>query len=69
MPSYCKRCKKRVAQAGICDDCTWAGMVERRIGKMKDNDPKLKSESDYAKEFWANNMKRYKKSRYGLGFL
>ena len=64
MASKCPRSKKIVSRAGICDDCAWAGVIERRLAKGS-----VKNESDLARDFWQTNLKRYKKSKYGKGFL
>tara|TARA_B110000467_G_scaffold162526_1_gene185996 strand:- start:357 stop:551 length:195 start_codon:yes stop_codon:yes gene_type:complete len=60
----CSRCKGYSREKGECDNCIWAGTMERR----QIRGPK-KGESNYAKEFWDQGIKKYKKSKYGLGFL
>ena len=60
----CSRCKGYSREKGLCDNCIWDRTMERRQA----SGPK-KNESNYAKEFWDEGIKRYKKSKYGLGFL
>jgi len=59
----CSRCKGYSRYSGLCDNCVYVDLMERRIKKRKDPNH---TESAYAKQFWDEGLKKYNKNKLAL---